>query len=195
MNILRLLISVTIFLSLNPHAAAQGVAPNFTPLPLWAPANVPGATFSVHWGLVETNKVYLVRSTNPAPQNNAWIAYLTPVTLPANCPNPKWTPTPLKSEQGGDFEVVYGLNCGSKIYLIKFSNRRNVSQFVSILATRDLGGVSATPTGWSPAPIWTNPNPGGSFEVEYLFQYSGKRYLFRLWDKPGSNPIDVLDQR
>jgi hypothetical protein len=82
--------------------------------------------FHAVYGLSCGGTVYMVRFGNRIGPQNQIVSDVIGQTKVA-CDGGVWTPTPIQKAQNGSpsnlaFHTVYGLSCGSSVYMIRFSN-------------------------------------------------------------------------
>lgn len=175
-------------LALSSSANGAAVAENWTTV--WTNSAPSNGGFEVIYAVQEGKSVSLMRFWNQP--NKPMITTLQTVQLLDTCVIPRWTPTTLWSNGSeASFEVVYALDCGSRVYLIRFWNRAGEPN-ISVLDSLLISGQPNANDGWGVAPIWTNKNTAGTFEVVYSFQRARKIYLIRFWNKPGAKMMSIL---
>lgn len=119
-------------------AFAQGAAAAALECPggVWTPAPVQAAqsgtptspAFHAVYGLSCGGNVYMIRFSNKINGNHIGVDILG--KTPVGCSGGTWTPTPVQKADAGSpdapaFHTVYGLSCGGKAYMIRFSNKIN----------------------------------------------------------------------
>jgi hypothetical protein len=116
------------FLSALPSTAQCTGRGVWTPEPVQqVEAGTPQSpAFHAVYGLSCGGTVYMIRFGNQIGPHNQIASDVIGQTKIA-CDGGVWTPTPIQKAQSGSpsnlaFHTVYGLSCGSSVYMIRFSN-------------------------------------------------------------------------
>jgi hypothetical protein len=84
--------------------------------------------FHTVYGLSCGGNVFMVRFSNKVNPNSNQIVVDTLGKTPVPCSGGTWTPAPVQHAESGiasqpAFHTVYGLSCGGKVFMIRFSNK------------------------------------------------------------------------
>jgi hypothetical protein len=118
------------------------------------------------------------------------------------CGQPTFTPLQLWSNpvpiDGQTFEVVFGVLCDDRAFVVRAWNRIHSPEMVSELGAISLRPVKAgqSRASWAQMPFWINDRtPEGFFDVLWRANVSTQLHYIRMSNSPGSQMIrDVTSQ-
>jgi hypothetical protein len=137
----------------------------------------------------DRTKVLMMR-VRSAPEQLDWEPLDKPCEAPNWTPNAVWT-DPRRSSPF--FEVVYGLDCGDTVYLLRFWNLPNEKPVGKLASTSLTESPSRDCDGWNP-----NPTPGSQtspfFEYTWLLRHGTRSYHLRFTNAVGRDNITILPE-
>jgi hypothetical protein len=141
------------------------------------------------YGIQQGGSIYAVRfrSDSIAPLG-------TPPAQPLDqsCSDAKWTKnlaTGFYASDPGLRHTMVGLQCGDHLYLVRFWNRSDQAQMITIFARLNIssGSPCACATGrnegWAPKPLSSTDNHSAispQFDVYYPLELAGNKYVVRF---------------